>query len=214
VVLAVSDTGAGMPPDVVERAFEPFFTTKETGRGSGLGLSMIYGFVKQSGGYVEIDSDIGRGTSVRLFLPAVEGVESDPEHDDENDTVDDLSGGSETILVVEDDARVREFIVRTLIRLGYHTLEAASGPAALTILDGTPAIDLIFTDIIMPGGMNGFELAELVAEQYPGIRVLLMSGYSFDESTRAKGNADGPDLLGKPFTRRQLAHKIRAVLDA
>ena len=214
VVLAVSDTGTGMPPDVVARAFEPFFTTKETGRGSGLGLSMIYGFVKQSGGYVEIDSAIGRGTTVSLYLPAVEGVEPDSEADNGAGVLADLPVGSETVLIVEDDAKVRDFIVQTLSRLGYRTFEASSGPTALSVLEQTSGIELLFTDIVMPGGMNGFELAATAAERYPRIRVLFMSGYSFDEKARDGMLEKGFDLIAKPFTRHDVARKIRAVLEA
>ncbi len=214
VVLAVSDTGTGMPAEVVARAFEPFFTTKETGRGSGLGLSMIYGFVKQSGGYVEIDSTMGKGTTVSLFLPAVGGAESHTEAEDGVDVLADLPSGSETILIVEDDAMVRDFIVRTLSRLGYRTFEASTGPAALSVLGRTPGIDMLFTDIVMPGGINGFELAASVAERHPHIRVLLMSGYSFDQTARDGMLEQGFDLIGKPFTRHDLARKIRAVLEA
>ena len=214
VMLAVSDTGTGMTPQVVEHAFEPFFTTKETGRGSGLGLSMIYGFVKQSEGYVEIDSHEGLGTTVRLYLPALEAHATDTPTVEETGNIDDLPGGSETILIVEDDPQVRDFVVRTLERLGYATLEAEDGPAALRVLEDGPDVDLVFTDIVMPGGMSGFELAATVSELCPAVKMLYMSGYSFDKAAQEGKLDDGIELISKPFTRLDLARRIRTVLDA
>ena len=159
VMLAVSDTGAGMSQDVLDKVFEPFFTTKEVGKGTGLGLSMVYGFVKQSGGHIRIYSEVGHGTTIKLYLPPARGqVEAAPA------AAAPLPPGNETILVVEDDALVRNFVTAQLQSLGYRTVDAANGPAALNLIEGGQAFDLLFTDVIMPGGMSGRELAEKVVE--------------------------------------------------
>ena len=155
VMLAVSDTGTGMSPDVLDKVFEPFFTTKEVGKGSGLGLSMVYGFVKQSGGHIRIYSEVGHGTTIKLYLPPARGqVEAAPA------AAAPLPRGAETIMVVEDDALVRNFVTTQLQSLGYKTVAAANGPAALNLIEGGQEFDLLFTDVIMPGGMSGRELAE------------------------------------------------------
>jgi len=207
VMLSVSDTGAGMSQDVLDKVFEPFFTTKEVGKGSGLGLSMVYGFVKQSGGHIRIYSEVGRGTTIKLYLPPARGqVEAAPA------ATSSLSLGNETILVVEDDALVRNFVIAQLQSLGYHPIGATNGPAALNLVEGGQAFDLLFTDVIMPGGMSGRELAEKVLKLRSGIKVLYTSGYT-DNAIVHQGRLDpGVLLLTKPYRKSQLANMIRRAL--
>jgi PAS domain S-box-containing protein len=207
VMLAVSDTGAGMSQDVLDKAFEPFFTTKDVGKGTGLGLSMVYGFVKQSGGHIRIYSEIGHGTTIRLYLPPARGqLEATPV------AAATLPHGNETILVVEDDALVRNFVTAQLQSLGYRTLAAANGPAALLIVDGSQPFDLLFTDVIMPGGMTGRQLADEVAKRRPGVKVLYTSGYT-DNAIVHQGRLDaGVLLLTKPYRKSQLANMMRRAL--
>jgi PAS domain S-box-containing protein len=211
VVLALVDTGVGMPPDVAAQAFEPFFTTKEFGKGSGLGLSMVYGFAKQSGGHVTIESEPGRGTVVRLYLPAErrrQRREMPPPV-----AAPLPSRGGETILVVEDDDLVRESVVRRLQRLGYRVIEAANGGDALARLAEQP-IDLIFTDVVMPGGMSGIDLAVAARALLPKVRILFTSGYS-EEAVAQHGRLAGEArLLCKPYEVQELARTLREVLEA
>jgi PAS domain S-box-containing protein len=207
VMLAVSDNGTGMPQDVLDKVFEPFFTTKEVGKGSGLGLSMVYGFVKQSGGHIRIYSEVGHGTTIKLYLPPARGqVEAAPA------AVAPLPHGNETILVVEDDALVRNFVTAQLQSLGYRTLGAANGPAAMLMVDNGEPFDLLFTDVIMPGGMTGRQLADEVAKRRPGIKVLYTSGYT-DNAIVHQGRLDrGVLLLTKPYRKSQLANMVRRAL--
>jgi PAS domain S-box-containing protein len=207
VMLAVSDTGTGMSQDVLDKVFEPFFTTKEVGKGSGLGLSMVYGFVKQSGGHIRIYSEVGHGTTIKLYLPPARGqVEAAPA------AAPPLPHGNETIMVVEDDALVRNFVTAQLQSLGYRTVGAANGPAALNLIEGGQAFDLLFTDVIMPGGLSGRELAEKVLKLRPGIKVLYTSGYT-DNAIVHQGRLDpGVLLLTKPYRKSQLANMIRRAL--
>ncbi len=174
VLIAVSDTGEGIPPDILDRVFEPFFTTKDVGRGSGLGLSMVYGFIKQSGGHIKIYSEVGHGTAIKLYLPQAAGdalaaQEAVPQP---------IESGTETILVVEDDALVRNYVVAQLKSLGYDVLTAANAAEALKIIDQAETLDLLFTDVIMPGGMNGRQLSDAAAKLRPGLKVLFTSGYT------------------------------------
>jgi PAS domain S-box-containing protein len=207
VMLAVSDNGAGMSQEVLDKVFEPFFTTKEVGKGSGLGLSMVYGFVKQSGGHIRIYSEVGHGTTIKLYLPPARGqVETAPA------AVAPLPHGNETILVVEDDALVRNFVTAQLQSLGYRTVGAANGPAALNLIEDGQAFDLLFTDVIMPGGMSGRELAEKVLKLRPGIKVLYTSGYTDDTIMRQGRLDEGVLLLQKPYRKGQLAQMIRKAL--
>jgi CheY-like chemotaxis protein len=210
VRVSVTDTGPGMTPEVVERAFDPFFTTKETGRGSGLGLSMTYGFVKQSGGYVLIDSEVGVGTSVHIYLPRVEGEPAEVELPQE--TADVPKGTGELILVVEDDAGVERVATRQLERLGYRTLHAGDAAGALEILRTTEAVALLFTDIVLPGGVNGIQLSRDAASIRNDLKTLFVSGYS-----EAKVWRDGEDidaeLITKPYSRTQLASAIHRALN-
>ncbi|WP_245428008.1 PAS domain-containing sensor histidine kinase [Roseiarcus fermentans] len=209
VLIAVSDTGAGMSEEVRSRAFEPFFTTKPMGAGTGLGLSMVYGFVKQTGGHIELASEPGRGTSVRIYLPVPEGdgVEARPA----SATADaQPSRGSETILLVEDDVRLRRALGRRLRSLGYRVFEADSGPAAMAELTAMPEVALLFTDMVMTGGMNGLDLAEAALAQRPELKVLFTSGYATPEIARL-GRRRGA-WLRKPYTAEDLARTVREVL--
>ncbi|MEX0730730.1 MAG: PAS domain S-box protein [Aquisalimonadaceae bacterium] len=209
-MVSVSDTGLGMTPDVAKRAFEPFFTTKQLGQGSGLGLSMVYGFVKQSGGHAMIYSEPGLGTTIRLYFPR---VRTNGEDIYEKPLASTVIGGNEHILVVEDDNLVRDHVTGLLRSLGYRITAAASGPDALDVLQQTPDIDLLFTDVVMPGGMNGGQLAELARNTRPGLKVLFTSGYT-ENAIVHHGRLDrGVHLLGKPYRRQELAAKVRKVLD-
>jgi PAS domain S-box-containing protein len=211
VLISVTDQGVGMPAEVQERAFEPFFTTKDIGKGSGLGLSMVYGFIKQSGGHVAIYSEPSLGTSVRLYLPAAD-IGSGPRPVSTELGERDAPRGGETILVVEDDPFVRGYAVATLESLGYKTRLAANGPEALTRLNGDEAIDLLFTDIVMPGGLNGWDLAQQAFALRPGIKVLFTSGYALD-TLIANGRAlKGLTILLKPYHKADLAWRVRQAL--
>jgi CheY-like chemotaxis protein len=210
VMLAVSDTGTGMAPDVLERAFEPFFTTKQPGQGTGLGLSTVYGFAKQSGGHVKIYSEPGRGTTVRLYLPRVAdatGAAPRPSREAA------MPRGSETVLVVEDGADVRALAVGMVDALGYKVLEAADGPSALALLRMRRDVDLLFTDMVMPGGMTGSELSRAARALNPTLAVVYTSGYT--EAAIARSGEIEPDieLLSKPYRRQALARALRAALE-
>lgn len=214
VLVAVTDTGTGMSAEVKQRAFEPFYTTKEVGAGSGLGLSMVYGFVKQSGGHVQLYSEAGQGTSVRLFLPAAitSGSRDRLRARSERDADDSIIGGDEVILVVEDDARVRRVAVARLKDAGYRVIEAGTGSEALALIDAHPEIDLLFTDIVMPGGMTGDELAKAVRAIRPRIKVLFTSGYA-EPSVAGRQLADTGTWLKKPYTAKELTSRLRKLLD-
>ncbi len=214
VMIAVSDTGSGMSPEVASRAFEPFFTTKEVGQGTGLGLSQVYGFVKQSGGHVKIYSEPGEGTTVKIYLPRLHGpagaAPAGPEADGRGLPVPD--GAGETVLVVEDDANVRRFTTEALRELGYRVLEADGAGAALRLLDAHGAeVDLLFTDVVMPEA-NGRRLADEALRRRPGLKVLFTTGYSRNAIIHNGALDPGVQLLGKPFTVEELAAKLRAVL--
>jgi CheY-like chemotaxis protein len=211
VMLAVTDTGSGMAPEVVDRAVEPFFTTKEIGKGSGLGLSMIYGFVKQSGGHLKIYSEIGHGTTVRLYLPR-SGAMTAIDAEAAAAAASDPPGGSETVLVVEDDADVRAFVAAQLRGFGYRVLEATDARHAQLILSGDDHIDLLFTDVVMPRGMNGRELAEDARRRRPGLKTLFTSGYTEDSIIHQSKLDAGVHFLSKPYKRQDLALKIREAL--
>jgi PAS domain S-box-containing protein len=208
-MIAVSDTGAGITPENLEKVFEPFFTTKEIGKGTGLGLSMVFGFVKQSGGHLKIYSEVGHGTSVKLYLPRATGLENTGF---EAAITPAPEGGHETLLVVEDDSMVRQYVITQLKSLGYVTLEAANAPQALAIIDGNPAIDLLFTDVIMPGPMNGRQLADEALRRRPGLKTLFTSGYT-ENAIMHHGRLDpGVHLLAKPYRKPELARMIRLAL--
>ena len=210
VLLEVSDTGKGMSEDTRERAFEPFFTTKQSGHGTGLGLSMVYGFVKQSGGFVFISTQIGMGTKIRMYFPrCVEAEESD-----QGSEFDAASfRGAETVLVVEDEPDVRLMAVEMLTRLGYDVLEAADADEATKILEDTPNIDLVFSDVVMPGEIKSTELAQRAAQRWPPIPVLFASGYTKDFIVRDGKLEPGVTLLNKPYSQEDLAFHVRSVID-
>ncbi len=210
VMLAVSDTGVGMAPDVVARAFEPFFTTKGPGQGTGLGLSMVFGFVKQSGGHIKVYSEVGHGTTVKLYLPcrvAAGAVAVRAK------TAERPRRGTESILAVEDDALVRDLVMRQLTDLGYTVIVARDGPTAMAELARTQRVDLLFTDVVLPGGMSGRDLATRARKLRPELRVLYTSGYTSNSIVHHGRLDPGVRLLQKPYARNDLAKAIRAALD-
>jgi len=207
ILIAVSDSGTGMSQAVQDKVFEPFFTTKEVGKGSGLGMSMVYGFVKQSGGHIRIYSEQGHGTTIKLYLPPGRGqVEVEPP------APPPPPRGSEVILVVEDDPLVRNYVVTQLASLGYKTIAAADSRAALALVDKGEKFDLLFTDVIMPGGMNGRQLAEAVAKRRPGLKVLYTSGYTENAIVHHGRLDEGVLLLAKPYRKAQLASMLQQAL--
>ena len=210
VLITVTDTGHGIPRDLLHRVFEPFFTTKQVGKGSGLGLSMAYGFVKQSGGHVRVYSEPGDGTSFKLYFPRAH-ARMDPEKPKPAEKLSD--GGSESILVVEDEEMVREHVLAQLASMGYHVSGAASGIDAIQMLRNGLRVDLLFTDVVMPGGMSGRDLAEAARELDPEMKVLFTSGYTENSIVHNGKLEHGVKLLSKPYRREQLAAKIRQVLD-
>ncbi|WP_257447730.1 response regulator [Archangium lipolyticum] len=209
VLLAVSDTGSGMTPEVMERAFEPFFTTKPEGRGTGLGLSMVYGFVKQSGGHIKLYSEVGHGTTIKLYLPRAMEAESA----DAQVVTGPISGGTETILVVEDDAEVRATVVEMVSELGYRVLKAVDAQSALVILQSGVPIEMLFTDVVMPGPVRSPELARQAKALIPDIEVLFTSGYTENAIVHGGRLDPGVQLLSKPYSREDLARKLRQLLD-
>ncbi|WP_454854594.1 PAS domain S-box protein [Rhizobium binxianense] len=214
VLVSVTDTGGGMTAEVKQRAFEPFFTTKGLGSGTGLGLSMVYGFAKQSGGHVQLYSEVGQGTSVRVFLPAAQRAAGHGagEGGQEKQAQPSIPRGFEKILVVEDDPRVRRVAVSRLTDAGYEVVEAADGHQALACLEEHPDVALLFTDIVMPGGMTGDELAHIVRSVKPGIKVLFTSGYA-EPAIAGRELANSGSWLKKPYTARELAVRLRELLD-
>ncbi len=212
VVITVADTGTGMTPEVLSKAFDPFFTTKEPGKGSGLGLSMVYGFARQSGGHVRIETAPDAGTEVHLYLPCAPL----------NAAVTPITvrrtaaapGGNESILVVEDDAQTRDMVQAHLSGLGYHVLVAGNGIEALDVLMGPERIDVMLSDLVMPGGLTGLQLSEQAVRIRPGLRILFASGYSPDALEGPEGRDDAPAPLHKPYRRGELAMRIRELLDA
>jgi CheY-like chemotaxis protein len=212
VMIAVTDTGAGMAPEVAAKAFDPFFTTKEVGRGTGLGLSQVYGFVKQSGGHIRIYSEVGQGTTVKLYMPRLAGTHADSTEADALDLAP-QGDGRELVLVVEDEAVVRQLSVEALQELGYRVLEADGGEAALKLLDANADIALMFTDVVMPG-MNGRKLADEALRRRPALKVLFTTGYTRNAVVHNGVLDPGVHLIGKPFTMEELASRIREVLDA
>jgi len=210
VMIAVADTGAGMDAMTQARAFDPFFTTKEVGKGTGLGLSQVYGFVRQTGGHVSIYSEVGQGTTVKIYLRRHTG--------EEEDVVDrplgDKAGaiGVETILVVEDDEALRAYTTEILAELGYKVLAAKDGPSALRTIEQAH-VDLLFTDIVMPGGLNGRELAEAAVRRSPGLKVLFTTGYTRNAIVHHGRLDAGVEMIGKPFSFAELSNRVRALLD-
>ena len=216
VMLAITDSGAGMSREVRERAFEPFFTTKPAGMGTGLGLSMVYGFIKQSSGHVKIYSEPGEGTSIKLYFPRIAENRALPDWTDERTSARPASSvrGSETILLVEDDDEVRKFATDVLREQGYTVHAASDGASALQLLDAESKISLLFTDVVLPGGMNGRELADEARRLKPELKVLYATGYTRNAIIH-QGRLDAEvDLLTKPFTAEALSRKVRQTLNA
>ena len=208
VLLAISDTGSGIPPDIIDQVFEPFFTTKAEGKGSGLGLSMVYGFVKQSNGHIKIYSEKGLGTTIKLYLPRA----TEPEDVTVQTVNGPVEGGNESVLVVEDDEEVRDTTVAMLHDLGYRVLKARDAQSALGVIESGLPIDLLFTDVVMPGALRSPELARKARERLPDIAVLFTSGYTENAIVHGGRLDPGVELLPKPYSREALALKIRTVL--
>ena len=212
VAVSVSDTGTGIPPDVLAHVFEPFFTTKEVGKGSGLGLSMVYGYARQSGGGVRIYSEPGNGTEVRVYLPRARGdVAAGETAGDE--PAPDIPSGHERVLLVEDKAEVRAMAARLLTSLGYQVLEAESGAGALELINRGATFDVLFTDIVMPGNVTGIDLAHEARRQRPRLPILLTSGFSDPETLHTEATALGVQVLRKPYRKAELAEYLRTALD-
>jgi CheY-like chemotaxis protein len=212
VMLAVTDNGCGMTPEVKAKAFDPFFTTKDVGHGTGLGLSQVYGFVKQSRGHVKIYSEVGEGTTIKVYLPRVHAPADFAE--DETERSPAPGARNETILVVEDDADVRNYSCETLRELGYSVLEAENGRVALRLLESDLDIQLLFTDIGLPGGMNGRQLSQEARKRRPGLKVLFTTGYARNAIVHEGRLDPGVELITKPFTQAALAAKLRDIIDA
>jgi signal transduction histidine kinase len=210
VSITVTDTGCGIAPDVLRRVFEPFFTTKDKGKGTGLGLAMVYGFIKQSDGHISIFSEPGQGTTVRMYLPRAVG---DSPHAAVATGAFRIIHGTETILLVEDDEQVRRFALSQLKSLGYNVLQAQNGVEAMELIERNERIDLLFTDVVMPG-MSGRQLADSARRRRPGLRVLFTSGYNEDAIVHHGRLDHGVQLLPKPYRRRELAKRIRSIFDA
>ncbi|MFY9951768.1 ATP-binding protein [Bradyrhizobium sp.] len=209
-MVAVSDSGHGIPADILNHVFEPFFTTKDVDKGSGLGLSMVYGFVKQSNGHIKIYSQEGHGTTVRIYLP--QAISAAPPA--ELVTTSNFVGGDETILVVEDDNLVRTFVLGQIKSFGYAALAAVNAAEAMAVINGPQKIDLLFTDMIMPGSMNGRRLADAALQRRPALKILFTSGYS-NEVIIHHGHLDaGVLLLAKPYGKADLARMLRTALAA
>jgi CheY-like chemotaxis protein len=213
LALAVTDSGSGMAPDVIARAFDPFFTTKPLGEGTGLGLSMVYGFARQSGGQIRIESQVGQGTTMRIYLPRYHGEAAEPRvHAAAGIAA--ASKGGQVVLVVDDVAAIRSLIVEVLAHAGYATIEAADGPGALEILQSGAQVDLLVTDVGLPGGINGRQVADAGRAVRPGLKVLFITGYA--ESAVVGNGALEPwmQLLTKPFMMEALAARVREMLPA
>jgi PAS domain S-box-containing protein len=209
VMLAVTDTGIGMAPEIIERVFEPFFSTKPVGKGTGLGLSMVYGFVKQSGGHIKVYSEVGQGTTIRIYLPR----SMQPEDRLTNLDYGPTSGGTETILVAEDDEDVRATVVDILGDLGYRVLKAKDASSALSVIESGVPVDLLFTDVVMPGPLKSTELARKAKERLPNMAILFTSGYTENSIVHGGRLDPGVELLSKPYSREALARKIRHSLN-
>jgi len=211
VSLSVTDTGTGMPPQVITRIFDPFYTTKPIGQGTGLGLSMVYGFVRQSGGQVQVESHVGQGTTMRIYLPRFAGAFAE----DAGDAVDAAApaGDGETVLLIEDEEIVREVIRELLIEGGYRVLVAGDGPAGLHLLQSDERIDLLLTDVGLPGGMNGRQVADAGRVERPGLKVLFITGYAENAAVGNGVMERGMEVMTKPFEIEELSHKVREMLD-
>ena len=211
VRLSVSDNGEGMSIEAQRRAFEPFFTTKSESGGTGLGLAMVYGFVRQSGGHVTLYSELGLGSSFALYFPAM-GQSASHSATDPGATGDRARGNGETILIVEDNARVRKLSIERIRDLGYATLEAENGEVAYDMLQAGTPVDLVFSDLVMPGALNGYDLAARLAKEFPTLKVLLTSGYASDVITGSMQLGETHDILHKPYRQSELAQRLHALL--
>jgi CheY-like chemotaxis protein len=215
VQISVTDTGTGMAQDIIEKAFDPFFTTKPTGRGTGLGLSMVYGFVKQSEGHVRIYSEVGHGTTFKIYLRRYRSRGDTPDAEPTEDPATALRAeAGETVLVVDDEATVRMLVTETLEDLGYAAIEAADGPAGLAILQSDARIDLLVTDVGLPG-LNGRQLADAARIKRPHLKILFMTGYAHNAAIGNGAALDtGMEIMTKPFALDDLAKKIRNMIEA
>jgi CheY-like chemotaxis protein len=214
VAISVTDTGCGMPPDIVAKAFDPFFTTKPIGQGTGLGLSMLYGFIKQSEGHVRIYSEPGDGTTFRLYLPRHRGSWANTVSAAEPAQAMPHAEAGETVLVVDDEATLRMLVTETLQELDYAAIEAADGPAALRVLESEARVDLLVTDVGLPG-MNGRQLAEAARALRPSLRILFITGYAHNAAIGSGAALDhGTEIITKPFALDALATKIRDMIEA
>jgi CheY-like chemotaxis protein len=210
-MIAVADTGVGMDPTTRDRAFDPFFTTKGIGKGTGLGLSQVYGFVRQTGGHVRIYTELGEGTTVKVYLPRHAGDEDATERKNRaQDTARAI--GTETILVVEDDEALRSYTTEILAELGYRVVAAHDGSSALQALENNQ-VDLLFTDVVMPGGMNGRQLADEAVRRRPELKVLFTTGYTRNAIVHHGRLDAGVQMIGKPFSFNDLGAKVRTLLD-
>lgn len=209
--LAVSDSGTGIPREHLERLYEPFFTTKAKGKGTGLGLAMVYGFVNRSGGYIKVYSELGIGTTFKIYLPRTSEQATSAET--RTRTITELPTGSETLLVVDDEEQLLELTRVKLEKLGYRVFTARNSDQALSVLAEQPSIDLLFSDVVMPGGVNGFQLAERAVADKPNLKVLLTSGYT-ERAIAHNGQAKfAKHLLSKPYTIEKLAREVRIAIE-
>jgi CheY-like chemotaxis protein len=211
VVICVSDTGTGMPPDVVARAFDPFFTTKPVGKGTGLGLSMIYGFVRQSGGQVRIHSELGQGTSICIYLPRFRG-EAAPDEAQADLAEAPRAQNGETVLVVDDEPTIRMLITEVLEEFGYAAIEAADAASGLGVLRTNARVDLLVSDVGLPGGMNGRQLADAARTHRPDLKVLFITGYAENAVLDQNTLDPGMHVMTKPFSMEALANRIRDLI--
>jgi CheY-like chemotaxis protein len=212
VLVAVSDTGTGMDKATMEKVFEPFFTTKEAGKGTGLGLSQVYGFVRQSNGHVRIYSELGEGMTIKIYLPRLIGSDEEPAEMPAKSPAM-VRGAGETILVVEDEPDLRTYTTEALRDLGYRVVEAGEAREALDVFEQHPEIELLFTDVVLTGGMNGHALSDEVSRRRPGLPVLFTTGYTSNAIVHHGRLDPGMHLIGKPFTYAELASKVRRLLD-
>jgi CheY-like chemotaxis protein len=210
IAICITDTGTGMPPDVLARAFDPFYTTKLSGQGTGLGLSMVYGFARQSNGQVRLYSEMGMGATVRIYLPRYYG---EAEQEVEQTLARSVKGGAgETVLVVDDEPSVRMLVTEVLDDLGYSAIEAADGASGLKVLRSNVRIDLLITDVGLPGGINGRQMLDAARETRPGLKVLFITGYA-ENATIGKGRLEpGMHVLTKPFAMDKLAARVKAII--
>jgi CheY-like chemotaxis protein len=210
VSISVTDTGAGMPPEVAARAFEPFFTTKPRGEGTGLGLSMVYGFVRQSGGQVRIDSEAGRGATVTLYLPRFVGeIEEDVPEDEAQ--LDQAAG--ETVLVIDDEETIRSLVRDVLEEAGYTVLEAPDGPRGLELLQSRAVVDMLITDVGLPGGVNGRQVADAARLTRPALKTLFITGFAENAAVDRDQLEPGMQVITKPFAMSAMVQKVREMLD-